>query len=77
MLPSLDQLGESTTKCPTEENSYGFFLPAAATGRYQGTAVVEEMWSPDWMERSCPVLSEVNLHFIKSLKSTFDMDFHS
>lgn len=53
------------------------FLPAADTGRYQGTAAVEEMWSPDWTERSCLVLLEVNLHFTESLMSTFDMDFQS
>lgn len=37
----------------------------AATGRCQGTAVVEEMWSSGWMGRCCHVLLVVNMQFIQ------------
>lgn len=46
----------STTKCPAEESSY---LCAVAIGRCQVIAVAEETWSLGWMERCCPVRSEV------------------
>lgn len=41
------------------------FVGAAATGGSRGTAAVEEMWSPGWMERCCLVLSEVTRGFTR------------